>query len=97
MSGKVVSTFGLLLYFFRKRSAERARELAMEQELEDMIQRQRGIKHGIVKAQRMEDGLNGEAYNKQRQLQMLEEARDNLINIQNAHLGTGPRSNLRWS
>ena len=58
----------------------------MEQELADMIVRQRGVKHEILQARRMEDGLNGTAFRKQKQLQMLQEARANLINVQNAHL-----------
>ena len=77
---------GGCVYLFRRRSQERARELAMEQELADMIVRQRGVKHEILQARRMEDGLNGTAFRKQKQLQMLQEARANLINVQNAHL-----------
>ena len=79
------------VYLFRRRSEERARELAMEQELADMIVRQRGVKHEIIQARRMEDGLNGTAFRKQKQLQMLQEARANLINVQNAHL-TGEKN-----
>ena len=67
--------------FFSKNLQNVARELAMEQELEDMIQDNVELNMEF----KNKDGLNG--YNKQEQLQMLEEARDNLINIQNAHLG----------
>ena len=42
----------------------------------DMIVRQRGVKHEILQARRMEDGLNGTAFRKQKQLQMLQEARE---------------------
>ena len=45
--------------YLRRRSQERAREL-MEQELADMIVRQRGVKHEILQARRMED-MNGTA------------------------------------
>ena len=49
-------SLGGCVYLFRRRSEERARELAMEQELADMIVRQRGVKHEIAQARRMEDG-----------------------------------------
>ena len=83
------------VYLFRRRSEERARELAMEQELADMIVRQRGIKHEIAQAKRMESGLNGTAFTKQKQLQMLQEARANLINVQNSHLTGGKTSSSK--
>jgi hypothetical protein len=88
MVGLAVSAVCCCVGLWVRKSKEQARQLQMEQELEDMITRQRGIKHDIGVLQRMEDGLNGEAYNKLRklkdQMELVEQGKD-LVSTMRKH------------
>jgi hypothetical protein len=55
--GVIVVLLGV--YYFVKRAKEQARQITMEQELEDMITRQRGLKREVSRSNRLEAGQSG--------------------------------------